>query len=304
MSARGSAAAGPVSNPEASEDRCASGLRYLSAVAGPEHTTLSIVVPAYNEARRLSSLEALLDGEADRAAEAAGLSLAEVIVVDDGSTDESPQLLDQRAALDPRLRVIHFDANRGKGAAVREGALAATSEFVLVTDIDLSTPLADVAPLAAALRAGNDVAIGSRSLPGSRVLVHQPPHRELMGKCFNFLLRVLTGLPFRDTQCGFKLFSSRSASLLFGLQQVDGFAFDAELCVNASRLGLRVAEVPVTWVDNLDTKVTLVGSSSRMAADLLRIALLARRPLPAAHADEARRRGGPRGTGQPARGSE
>jgi len=126
----------------------------------------------------------------------------------------------------------------------------------------------------------NDVAIGSRGLPASNVVVHQPPHRELMGKSFNALLRLLTGMPYRDTQCGFKLFRLDRTRVLFEIQQIEGFAFDAELCLNASRLGLSVAEVPVLWRDNRDTRVRILRSSLRMALDLLRIARVARRPLP------------------------
>jgi dolichyl-phosphate beta-glucosyltransferase len=243
-------------------------------------TTLSVVVPVYNEARRLPILFEVLEGEAERQARLAGLDLVEVVVVDDGSTDETPRLLEAREAHDAQLRLIRFDRNRGKGAAVRAGVLSVESEFALVTDVDLSTPVSELTPLAAALFEGNDLAIGSRSLPASRVLVHQPAHRELMGKTFNLLLRLLTGLPFHDTQCGFKLFRLPETRALFELQRVDGFAFDAELCVTASRLGLRVAEVPVAWIDNRATKVKLLRSSSRMALDLLRIAWLAHRPLP------------------------
>jgi dolichyl-phosphate beta-glucosyltransferase len=261
--------------------------------------TLSIVVPAYNEARRLPVLFAALEGDADRQARLAGLELVEVLVVDDGSTDETPELLEKRASEDARLRVIRLERNRGKGAAVRCGVLAVISPYVLVTDVDLSTPLSELATLKAALEEGNDLAIGSRGLPLSRIAVHQPRHRELMGKSFNALLRLLTGLPYHDTQCGFKLFRSQNTRVLFELQQIEGFAFDAELCLNASRLGLPVAEVPVAWNDNRDTKVKLLRSSSRMALDLFRIWLVARRPLPPT-VDRRSRPAPPRGSGHPA----
>src|SRR5689334_10805592 len=122
---------------------------------------LSLVVPVFNESRRLEILFAALDSEADRQARSAGLQLAEVVVVDDGSTDETPKLLEARESLDPRLRVIGFERNRGKGAAVRSGVLATTSPYVLVTDVDLSTPLSEIVALKAALDEGNDLAIGS-----------------------------------------------------------------------------------------------------------------------------------------------
>jgi dolichyl-phosphate beta-glucosyltransferase len=242
--------------------------------------SLSIVVPAFNETRRLPALFEGLYADADHAAQAAGLTVLEVIVVDDGSTDETPSLLAERERSDPRVRVIRYEPNRGKGAAVRRGALEAAGDYVLVTDVDLSTPLSEVAGLISALREGSDVAIGSRGLPSSRIGIHQPFHRELMGKAFNGLLRLLTGLPYRDTQCGFKLFGREAARALFEVQRIDGFAFDAELCVNARRLGLRVSEVPVAWYDQRDTKVKLMGSSLQMALDLLRIVVRSRRPLP------------------------
>jgi glycosyltransferase involved in cell wall biosynthesis len=249
--------------------------------AGPPagtNQTLSIVVPAYNEARRLDRLFETLERDADDVAGRAGFRLAEVIVVDDGSTDATGGILDAYAGLDGRLRVIHLARNEGKGAAVREGMLAAGSAFGLVTDVDLSTPLEDLQNLATEVGSGIDAAIGSRALPGSRVLVRQPAYRELMGKAFNLALRLLTRLPFRDTQCGFKLFRLETTRVLFERQRVRGFAYDAEICVLAREQGLRVVEVPVRWTNHPDTRVKLIGSSTQMAFDLLRIAWSARRP--------------------------
>jgi dolichyl-phosphate beta-glucosyltransferase len=244
------------------------------------HETLSIVVPVYNEDRRLPILFEALAVDARQEIALAGLELVELLVVDDGSTDGTQALLDAHASVDARLRVVSLERNRGKGAAVRAGVLAARGKYVLVTDVDLSTPLTEIDKLVDAIRAGNDLAIGSRALPSSQIVVHQPPHREWMGKTFNALLRLTTGMPYRDTQCGFKLFRLDRTRVLFEIQQVEGFAFDAELCLNASRLGLAVAEVPVLWRDNRDTKVRIVHSSLRMMLDLIRIARIARGRLP------------------------
>jgi dolichyl-phosphate beta-glucosyltransferase len=145
-----------------------------------------------------------------------------------------------------------------------------------VTDADMSTPLEEIVSLAAALDSGYDLAIGSRALPNSQVLVHQPVVRELMGKGFNLLLRLATGIPWRDTQCGFKLFRLATTRRLFEAQQIEGFAFDAEICVRAWRIGLRLTEVPVRWSNDPETHVRLARSSLRMALDLLRIAAIAR----------------------------
>jgi hypothetical protein len=149
-----------------------------------------------------------------------------------------------------------------------------------MTDVDLSTPLEELGRLAAAVARGADIAIGSRALADSLVLVHQPLYRELMGKTFNLLLRTLMGIPWRDTQCGFKLFRVETTRRLFEVQRVEGFAFDAEVLVNAHRLGLVTEEIPVRWIDDPETHVRLVTGSLQMALDAFRIAYRARRPLP------------------------
>jgi glycosyltransferase involved in cell wall biosynthesis len=254
---------------------------------------LSVVVPAYNEARRLPALLDALAGEGSGAFAAAGLELAEVIVVDDGSIDGTFELVRGRSGGAIPLRALRLERNRGKGAAVQAGMLAARERFALLTDADMATPLEDIARLAARVHDGADVAIGSRALPSSDILVHQPGHRELLGKGFNRALRLLTGLPYRDTQCGFKLFRLSTARRLFELQRVPGFAYDVELLVLARQLGLSVAEVGVRWADDRETTVKIFSASSRMALDLLRIAWLARVPA-AARPERAPLARGPR----------
>jgi dolichyl-phosphate beta-glucosyltransferase len=240
--------------------------------------SVSVVVPAYNEERRLPALLELFEGSATDVLAAAGLQLHELIVVDDGSSDGTPRILDARAATLPFLRVIRLERNRGKGASVRAGMLSASGTFGLMTDVDLATPLEDVGLLSTELERGFDVAIGSRGLPASMVVVRQRLHRELMGRAFNRMLRALTGLPFHDTQCGFKLFRLDRTRRLFELQRIDGFAYDVELLVIARRLGLRTTEVPVHWSNDDCTTVGLLSAPFAMAYDLLKIALLDRRP--------------------------
>jgi dolichyl-phosphate beta-glucosyltransferase len=242
----------------------------------PERTPLSVVVPAFNERARLPALLDVLEERAEAIFAPAGLSLAELIVVDDGSTDGTAAMLRARPDLPFRLRVIELGRNRGKGAAVRAGMLAAAEPLALLSDADMATPLQEVSKLSAALERGFDVAIGSRGLPESEIVVHQPIYRELMGKSFNVGLRLLTGLPYRDTQCGFKLFRLAAARKLFELQRIEGFAYDAEILVLARRLAIRVVEVPVRWFNDPATTVKLFSASSRMALDLLKVGRLAR----------------------------
>lgn len=250
-----------------------------SASAAAMGTTLSVVIPIFNEERRLHTLLDGLRTDADRVCAALDLELLEVIAVDDGSTDRTAELLAGFDALGERFRVLRFPRNRGKGAAVRDGMLVARGDLALMSDADLSTPLEELGLLLGAVRAGADIAIGSRALDRSKVLVHQPLYRELMGRVFNRLLRRVTRLPWRDTQCGFKLFRLEGTIRLFELQRVEGFAFDAELLVNARRLGLEVNEIPVRWIDDPDTHVGLVSSSAQMALDTLRIAYRSHRRL-------------------------
>ncbi len=227
---------------------------------------LSVVIPAFNEQARI---EATL-GKVCAFLKQRGLD-AEVLVVDDGSTDRTAEVA-SRALRGRRGRVLRNEDNRGKGYAVRCGVREARGRWVLMSDSDLSTPIEEYERLAQAVREGNlDVAIGSRALAASRIEVHQHPLREWMGKTFNVLMRWLTGLPFRDTQCGFKLMDRERTLPLFEQMVVDGFAFDVELLFLCVRFGLRVGEVPVVWRNAPGSKVRLVSDPLAMLRDVVRV---------------------------------
>lgn len=211
--------------------------------------SVSIVIPAYNEEKRLpSTLRQIREYLA-----ASHWDYSEIVVVDDGSRDGTVETA--RAA---GVRVLQNPGNRGKGYSVRHGMLEAQGDWALFTDADLSAPIEELDKLWAAAEAQQASAvIGSRALDRSLVGVHQPAFRESMGRVFNLVMRLLTGLPFRDTQCGFKLFESQAAREIFRRQTLDGFGFDVEVLYIARRLRYKCIEVPVKWNDVAGTKVSL-----------------------------------------------
>ncbi len=226
---------------------------------------LSIIIPAYNEALRIgATLDKIRDYLASKP------FVAEVIIVDDGSTDDMPKLLRQVASRWAELRILTNQPNRGKGYSVRRGVLEARGALVLFTDADLSSPIEEVDTLLAALESEQaDVAAGSRALDRRLVGVHQPWQRECAGRLFNLLVRLFTGLKIRDTQCGLKLFRRDSTRRAFELQRVTGFGFDPELLFLIERGGGRVVEVPVRWNDNPATRVRFLRDATRMFLDLV-----------------------------------
>jgi dolichyl-phosphate beta-glucosyltransferase len=230
-------------------------------------TSLSVVIPAYNEERRLpvtlDRVLAWLDSQS--------LEFHEAIVVNDGSSDGTAALVERRAGTHPNVRLLNNPGNRGKGYSVRHGMLEARGEWVLFSDADLSTPIEEVARLfAAAATARADIAIGSRAVDRSLVSVHQSALRELSGRVFNVVMRTATGLPFRDTQCGFKLYRARAAREVFSRQKLDGFSFDVEVLYIARLLGIPAIEVPVRWANVEGTKVSAF-TGLQSFADLVRI---------------------------------
>lgn len=230
---------------------------------------LSVVIPAYNEERRLpATARRVLDylGRKDYP--------FEVILVDDGSTDATPGFIRALAKDVPAVQALHLSPNQGKGAAVRTGMLAARGAIVLFSDSDLSTPIEEVERLSAALLERDaGVAIASRRLRGANLPIPQPFHRRVMGTGFSLLTRTVALPGLYDTQCGFKLFTSRAARDIFSRVTVTRFGFDVEALYLARRLGYRVVEVPVTWRDSSESRVSPWRDSTRMFGDVLRIRL-------------------------------
>lgn len=227
---------------------------------------ISCVIPAYNEERRLGATIA-------RVSEyfAASGREYEIIVVDDGSRDATARLAAEHAQLHPQCRLISLGRNRGKGAAVRKGVAGSRGDLVLFSDADLSTPIEEIELLERAILNGSDIAVGSRALPGSRIEVHQPRLRELMGKTYNLLIRATLMSGIHDTQCGFKLFRGTVARELFGLARIDDFGFDVEILYLAGMRGYRVTEVPVRWINSPASRVMVFSDSAGMLYDLLRV---------------------------------
>jgi glycosyltransferase involved in cell wall biosynthesis len=268
-----------------------------------EPPVLSIVVPAYNEQQRLpdtlEQITAYLDRQPYR---------SEVIVVDDGSTDATAGLVERMAVQRPNLRLLRLE-HRGKGFAVRAGALAAHGEYVLLCDADLAVPIEEWERLHSALTNGYDLAIGSREGLGARRL-GEPWYRHLMGRVFNLIVRVVAVGGIQDTQCGFKALRQTVAHDLFQRVRIYGedappvqgaavTAYDVELLFLARRRGYRTAEIPVPWRYGTETKVNPIRDSWRNLGDVLTVRWYALRGkyrstdtlLPAAKAEEAARRG-------------
>jgi dolichyl-phosphate beta-glucosyltransferase len=233
--------------------------------------TLSVVVPAYNEAQRiLPSLDQIFEYLDRRHPD------HEVLVINDGSTDDTVAVVERTFGRRPALRLLSYHTNRGKGYAVRFGALEARGDAVLFTDADLSTPITEVDKMLPLLAQGYDVVIGSRAHKNAEIREHQPFYREGAGKLFNVLVRMIVGLTFHDTQCGFKLFRRATALPVLRQMTVDRFAFDVELLALAEAAGLKVAEVPVVWTNSPASNVRLL-SGAQAYLDLLPIRRRARR---------------------------
>jgi dolichyl-phosphate beta-glucosyltransferase len=228
---------------------------------------ISIVIAAFNEEKRIGASLCKIADYFSRSGEE-----YEVIVVDDGSIDGTSDTVKEFDHIFPRLGLVRYETNRGKGYALRQGVLASEGDLVLVTDADLSTPIEEIEKLSQLI--GNmecDVAIGSRALALSEILKKQPFWRRGMGKIFNKIVRFLVIDDFNDTQCGFKLFTGSAARSLFREATIDRFAYDVEILGLAKKRGYRILDVPVKWINSPESKVSPVLDSMQMLKDLVRI---------------------------------
>jgi glycosyltransferase involved in cell wall biosynthesis len=232
----------------------------------PDYVKYSIIIPAYNEAERLSaSLEKILSYMAEHG------WAAEILVVNDGSRDNTADVVRSFGTTNKAVKLVENPGNRGKGYSVRHGMLEAQGDVLLFTDADLSSPIYEAEKLFRALEAGADVAIGSRWLNPTLQTEKQPWLRQLYGRLFNLLLRVLLGLKQKDTQCGFKAFNRRSGDAIFPRQHIERWGFDPELLFLARTLGFKVAEVPVEWAHDHRSKINPIRDGARMFAEILAV---------------------------------
>jgi glycosyltransferase involved in cell wall biosynthesis len=226
----------------------------------------SIIIPAYNEGERIATtLERVLRYAGEQRWN------AEIIIVDDGSHDTTTDIVRQQMQQNPAVKLLQNPGNRGKGYSVRNGMLNAIGNVLLFSDADLSSPIEEANKLFDAITNGANIAIGSRWLRTELQTRRQPGHRQLFGRIFNLLLRIVLGLNYKDTQCGFKAFSRKSAEVLFPLQQIERWGFDPELLFLARRFGFKVEEVPVLWAHREGTRINPLRDGIRMFGEMLRI---------------------------------
>jgi glycosyltransferase involved in cell wall biosynthesis len=228
--------------------------------------TYSLIFPAYNEGRRLgATLDKVLNYVAQEHWK------AEIIVVDDGSTDDTAEIAREYVRRNPIMRLLQNPRNRGKGYSVRHGILNAHGDILLFSDADLSSPISEAPKLVAAIENGADIAIGSRWLKSELQTERQSLLRQVLGRLYNLLLRLVLGLNYRDSQCGFKAFTRRAAEMIFPVQRIERWGFDPELLFVARLYGLRVAEVPVEWGHAGASKINPIVDGMRMFGEMLSI---------------------------------
>lgn len=230
---------------------------------------LSVIIPAYNEANRIARTLDLTVSFLQAQPYA-----SELIIVDDGSQDQTGQIVEETIRNIPFARLISYHPNAGKGKAVRTGIVASRGQYVLFMDADFSTPITELEQGLAWIQNGYDIAIGSRALPGSNIQAHQPRYREISAQIFKWIYRTLVGVKgVEDTQCGFKLFKGDVARSLFARQRIDGYMFDIETLYFAQRLGIPVKEFPVAWKNDPDSRLRIIYDTMRMFKHLFAIRL-------------------------------
>jgi dolichyl-phosphate beta-glucosyltransferase len=223
----------------------------------------SIVIPAYNESARIpATLRSVIDCIRARGWQ------AEVLVVNDGSRDNTAEVVRTFAREAPQVRLIENPTNRGKGYSVRSGILQSLGDIVMFTDADLSSPIEEAEGLFKAIAHGADIAIGSRWLATSRQTHRQPLYRQIFGRCFNALTRLVMSLPFADTQCGFKAFTRTAAQTIFQLQTIERWGFDPEILFIALKRGYHIQEVPVSWAHDARTRISYLRDGLQMLKEL------------------------------------
>lgn len=227
---------------------------------------ISVVVPAYNAGGCLrDSCGKIVEYLRDESLR------YELIIVDDGSSDDTVGVLNDLSSGDSNIRFLTNSRNMGKGYSLRRGILDSRGDYVFFTDADLSTPICELRKLFSCLGEGYDIGIASRALPDSNVVIHQPFYREHSGKLFNLIMRSMLFLDIKDTQCGFKFFRRDAALDVFGKQTLNGFCFDVEVLYIARKKGYKIKEVPVAWINSEDSSVNLFRDALRMFVDLVRI---------------------------------
>lgn len=223
----------------------------------------SIVIPAFNESGRIpATLRSILACIRERQWD------AEIVVVNDGSTDTTAQIVREIASTAPELRMLENPGNRGKGYSVRSGVLQSLGDVVMFTDSDLSAPIVEAERLFAAISGGADIAIGSRWLESGRQTHRQPLYRQFFGRCFNMVCRMVMHLPFVDTQCGFKAFTRTAAQTVFQLQTIERWGFDPEILFIALKRGFAVKEVPVSWAHDERSRMSYLKDGLQMLKEL------------------------------------
>lgn len=231
-----------------------------------DRRSISVVIPAFNEEERISSTVHKVYRYLKEQ-----FASFEIIVVSDGSTDHTDNIVASLIHGMPEVKLLKQTTNVGKGSSMRKGVFEATSDFILMSDADLSSPIEELAKLFTGIESGADIAIGSRWLPESDIMQRQSWQRETMGRIYNTMVRWLFVQEINDTQCGFKLFKTNVAKQLFNKSRINGFSFDVEILFLAKRMGFHTRETPVRWADNPNSKVGVFFDPLHMVWDLLRI---------------------------------